>query len=138
MWRLQQALQINQENGLEAACSPGNREEFVCFYTFLNVNQLVTDPNSDNIFLDLILSHFKNLSLRVANESILTCNLHHRAYTLEIAVEEIPTLKYQHTYYDYKNADFLAFNNFLTCIQWDQIFLDKTTLMYYAILSSFV
>ena len=139
-YNLPLAKWYNDEHGIRVDCPPGNHAEILAEnFAFLSLNQLVSIPNSRNVYLDLIFSHIKSASVTTASDFLLPCSIHHSAYVCHINVMQTKPIHYKITYYDFRNSDLESLNNYLLSVQWDTIFLDKnineSTEIFYGILN---
>ena len=111
------------ETGGLVHCHPSSsaKELFNCF-SFLNLKQTNYIPNNNDTFLDLVFSNFPELSVSTAVDRLLDRDYaHHIAYSLDLPITLSPILKYNIKYYDFRNADLVAINDYLASVRWDDV-----------------
>ena len=70
--------------------------------------------NSRNVFLDLIFTTFNNITVSLPVDLLFESNIHHSPVTFDILTyEDVSHLKFEEYYYDFKNGNYQALNDFL-------------------------
>lgn len=90
-------------------------------YTFLDFSQHINIPNSNNVFLDLLFSNDPDILVTVPVDYIFPSSLHHEPYSFEIPWNNNTkqnTIDMVDYFYDFRNADYVGLNNYLSPIKW--------------------
>lgn len=87
-------------------------------FSYHNLYQVNSIPNSRNVFLDLIFC-CSPIIVREATDLIFHNSMHHTAVTFDIRNKLEPVSSYTEFYYDFKNGDYIGMNNFFASISWD-------------------
>ena len=132
----------NDERGVMVECTPDSPGLILGqSYAYLNFFQKVTIPNDRNVFLDLVFTNKGDLLVSEAADSLFEGSLNHKAYCfqLDLGNEPMPTVGYIEFYYDFRNADYIAINNYLGGINWDlhlnSVDIDLAASQFYHVLS---
>lgn len=108
------------DSGAFVDCPPGSPAGAVhSSFSFLNLNQVNRIPNNNGVFLDLVFSNLLGVGVSVACDKLLDDSYHHISYNIEIPVVQDKKLKCNVQYYDFRNANLLAINNFFASLDWD-------------------
>ena len=122
-FNLPDATWTNQVNGTSTQCSPTSAANIVCgYYNYLNMMQENFIPNPNGNFLDLVFSNSQGTNVSVAIETISGTSLHHLAYSISLPSMIVnDNLNVDIVYYDFKNCNYCAMNEFLAGVQWDSV-----------------
>lgn len=89
----------------------------VIIYNYLNCTQINNIPNPRNVFLDLVFTNVEDLVVTIPTDKLIKDSFHHIAYSLTIHYNEA----HNEFYYDFRNIDFLAINNYILAIDWNSL-----------------
>lgn len=138
-YNLPEATWNNDNFGVGVNCPQGSAAVFLaqCF-SFLHLFQLISIPNSRNVFLDLLFSQDSNIQTSLAEDLLLSDSTHHYAYKFSIQASSFNNyLSYEEFYYDFKNANYNGLNDYLSSINWveylNTIDVNRATELFYEI-----
>lgn len=122
-FNLPEASWTNQDDGVSVQCPPFSSANIVCAnYNYLNMWQVNSIPNSNGRFLDLIFSNCKESDVSVAVDNIFGTSMHHLAYEIAQPTSSVTDkLKFDVFYYDFKNTNYQAVNDFLAGVPWEAV-----------------
>ena len=90
-------------------------------YTYMDMFQMNTIPNNRLVYLDLLFSNVSNISVLPAVDLIFPNSVHHIAYTFNIPVNN-STLSSEEYFFDFRNANYIAINECLASVDWNECF----------------
>ena len=137
-FNLPDAVWGRDELGLTVQCPETSNACIVAnCYSFFNLCQLNPVLNSRNVALDLVFSNLLDISVSCASDVIFQNTMHHSAIFFELSLSCQKT-QYEEFFYDFKNANYLAINDYLAGIEWTVLFANKNIneicLIFYEIL----
>lgn len=124
-YNLPEAIWFNENLGLNVRC-PDNSPALVILdnFSFHNLFQVNSISNSRGIFLDLIFSSFSNIIVSNPLDNIFENSISHSAVSFQLTSEQEKYLEYEEYFYDFRNGNYISFNDFLISINWETT-LDK-------------
>lgn len=95
-------------------------------YALLNFTQNNEIRNQNGALLDLVFSS-SPLNIEPVVDTIVPCDAHHPALSISCPLSvNIPMLNNEHTYRDFKQADFEKIESNIRVIDWDKIFSEMS------------
>ncbi|XP_051160012.1 uncharacterized protein LOC127280792, partial [Leptopilina boulardi] len=95
-----------------------------------NLTQLNIFANEYNSILDLILSNYDNSTIQLAFDSLLPTDKYHPPLIYDIKLDKkVPVQFNEYTSYNFGKADFQSINNYLSTIEWEQLFGEKLAIL---------
>lgn len=89
----------------------------------MNMLQVNNIPNDRQVFLDLIFSNVSDVTVSRAVDNILPNSVHHIAYCFNINLQ-FQFLPIKEYYFDFRGTNYLAVNDFLASVDWEECFRD--------------
>lgn len=121
-FNLPNARWILDEDGFSVECHEDYPARNLAeVYTYMNMPQVIAIPNNRLVYLDLLFSNVPNLSVIPAVDFILPNSVHHIAYAFDVPMN-VNTLSFDEFYFDFKNANYMAINEYLASVDWDECF----------------
>lgn len=113
----------NGEDGVSVQCSEASPAGLVAeTFAYCNLYQSIDHPNSRNIYLDLVFANYSECETMPAIDLLTGNSVHHIAYTFSLGVKPLSSLEYEEFYYDFRNVDYVAVNNFCAEIDWECLY----------------
>lgn len=122
-YNLPEAEWSNVDNGLRVECPNGSSAvTLVDSFTFLDLLQMNYVRNTRGRLLDLVFAHVGDVSVSCSVDPLLPANVNHTPLDIMLTSADCDSMNYEEYFYDFKNADYLAINNFIACYNWESVF----------------
>lgn len=116
------AIWYNDDLGLNVDCIENSPANIILnSFSYYNLFQINSIPNSRNAILDLIFSSFRDIKVFHPIDFIFPNSIYHSAVTFNLSPKATSHLNYEEYFYDFKGGNYIGMNDFLASIEWNLV-----------------
>lgn len=138
-YNLPEIIWWNDDLGLLSSGHNSSADCLIESFPFLNLFQLNTISNANNVMLDLVFSSNSLLDVSLASDYLVKCDKHHPAIAIFVPCNKTyQCLEFEEFMYNFKNCNFNDINDYLLNVHWDTILnseLNTSVELFYLTLS---